>query len=197
MISLPSMTRAVRRSGGRLARCLSDSTQDSASVGALEELLAPREHVVEGVLKVRRALGELATHLVHVFLVALLDLFPEKLLQRAVAQTLLALLGKVRDDVRHERACQSLRLRVRVVGEERIDGWSGRRRAGGASRGGWRRRSGRWRSRRLHGHRRWWRGRSRLGCLGRRSWGRCERRNRSGRARRSERTGWRPAEGGT
>src|SRR5512140_1762087 len=98
------MTRAVRRSGGRLARCRCRHPKDSLVASPLEELLSSGEHVVQCVLEVRGAFGELAADLLDVFLVALLDLLAEELLQRSVAHPFLPLLREVRDDVRDEGA---------------------------------------------------------------------------------------------
>jgi hypothetical protein len=79
---------------------------------------------------VRRTLGELAAHLLDVFLVALLDLLAEELLERSIAQPFLALLREVGDDVRDERTRETLGLRVGIVREDWIDRrprWSRRR----------------------------------------------------------------------
>ena len=51
--------------------------------------LARRRGFVQRVLKMRRRFGELPPDLIDVLLVALLDLFLEELLQRAVAQAFL------------------------------------------------------------------------------------------------------------
>src|SRR2546423_10861814 len=146
---LPGKTRAVRRRGGRLARCHGDGTKDSRAANRLEELLPPCEHVVERVLEVRRRFGELAPDLLDVFFVALLNLFAEELFQGAVADPLFALAGKVGDDVGYERSSQPLGLCVRIIRQERIDrraGWgrtapwgAGQPRGGGGGRWG-----GRW-----------------------------------------------------
>ena len=51
----------------------------------LEHFLATSEQIVQCILEVRRRLGEFATDLRDVFLVALLDLILEELFQRAIA----------------------------------------------------------------------------------------------------------------
>ena len=51
----------------------------------LEDFLAPSEKVVQSFLEMRSRLSKLAPDLSDVFLVALLDLLLEELLQRAVA----------------------------------------------------------------------------------------------------------------
>src|SRR5688500_5326753 len=98
----------------------------------LEELLPAGENFIERILKVRRRLGELLPHLIDVLLVALLDLLAKELLERPIAQPFLPLLRKVGDDVRYQRARQALRLDVRVVRQEGVDGarrrWRRRRR---------------------------------------------------------------------
>src|SRR5690348_1878571 len=115
--------------GGRTAPS-SRSLDASANQGPTsEDPFAAREHVVQRILKMRGALGELASHLVDVFLVALLDFLAKELAQRAVAQTFAVFVGEVRDDVGDQCARESLGLDVGVVGEEGIDrrtrAWSG------------------------------------------------------------------------
>ena len=111
--------------GSRGVAC--DCFQDSAATAPLEELLSPREHVVQGVLEVRRAFCELAADLLDVLLVALLDLIAEERLQCPIAKPLFPLLRKVRDDVGDEGARESLCLDVGIVGEKRVDRASRRR----------------------------------------------------------------------
>ena len=89
--------------------------------GRSKYLLATREQIVQGILKVRRGLRELASDLHDILLVALLNFILEELLQRAIAQTLLPLLRKVRDQIGHEGSRESPRFRVRIIREEWID----------------------------------------------------------------------------
>jgi hypothetical protein len=95
----------------------------------LKHFLSTREQIVQRILKVRGALGELLAHLSHVFLVALLNLFLEKLLQRTVSQAVLPLLRKVGHEIGDQRSGQTLRLCVGIVGEEGIDRGPRRRRS--------------------------------------------------------------------
>lgn len=88
----------------------------------LKHLLPASEQIVERILEVWCRLRELTPHLRNVFLVALLDFILEELFERSIAETVLPLLRKVRDQVGHQRARKTLRLRVRIVREERIDG---------------------------------------------------------------------------
>ena len=64
------------------------------------------EKIVEGFLEVRGVLRDLAADLIDVLLVALLDLFPKNLLERAVAEPFFSLLWEVRDHVGHERSIE-------------------------------------------------------------------------------------------
>src|SRR6185503_13441273 len=118
-------TRAARdRRTARLSDC--GRSQDSLTLREqlprerLERLLTAGENVVERLLKVRRRLRELASDLRDVLLVALLYFLLEELLQRSVADALVALLRKIGDEIGHESARQPLRFRVGVVGEKRI-----------------------------------------------------------------------------
>src|SRR6266542_1247679 len=88
--------------------------------GLLEDLVAAREDLVQGLGPERRAARELGTDLVDVILPALLDLVLEELRQRMVAQPLLALLRMVHDQVRHERPGEPPRLLLRVLHHERV-----------------------------------------------------------------------------
>ena len=65
----------------------------------LEDLLTPSEDFVQRIAKMVRRLGELLSNLVRVFLIALLDLFPENLLQRPVPHAFVPLRGEVGDEV--------------------------------------------------------------------------------------------------
>src|SRR5207249_2786788 len=115
-----------------------------------------------------------ASHLLDVFLPALVDLVLEELGERAVAESLLALLRMVHDEIRHERPREPARLLLRILHHERIHGteraghaprrrtgWRGRGSGGGGSggrrgsaRGRGRPGPGRWCSRRWR-RRRW------------------------------------------
>ena len=86
-----------------------------------EYFLATCEQIVQGILEVRRRLGELASDLRDVLLIALLNLILEELLQGAITQTFLSLLRKVRNQIGDERSREALCFRVRIVREERID----------------------------------------------------------------------------
>ena len=60
-----------------------------------EDFLAARENIVERILKVCRGFSELLSDLIHELLIALLDLFFEELLERAVTQSFFFLLWEV------------------------------------------------------------------------------------------------------
>ena len=70
----------------------------------------------------RRALSEVATDLIHIFLVAPLDLLAKQSLESSVLHPVLALVRKVRNDVRDERARKTLRFLIRIARQERIYG---------------------------------------------------------------------------
>lgn len=93
-----------------------------------EHFLSTRKDVIKGILKMRRRLSKFATHLEHVFFIALLNLIFEELLERAVPESFLALLGEIRDQVGYQGSCEALRLRMRIIGEKRVD-WRARWRA--------------------------------------------------------------------
>src|SRR3954462_1149243 len=87
--------------GGRLAiTCTRKIAQRCAllypALATREDLLAVREDVIQGILEVRRRLRKLLSDLPHKFLVALLDLFLEQLLQRPIAQSFFLLLREIR-----------------------------------------------------------------------------------------------------
>src|ERR1700738_2140154 len=79
----------------------------------LEDFLARAQHFVQCLLEVRRALGELLSHLRNILFKALLDLFSEKLLQGSVAKPLGVFGGMVGDDVRDKRAREPLGALIR------------------------------------------------------------------------------------
>jgi len=71
---------------------------------ALEHRLPAGEDLIERVLEVRRAVRELSSHLLDVFLIALFDLFGEQIAQRAGAQPFFAPLWEIGHEVGDERA---------------------------------------------------------------------------------------------
>src|SRR5690606_26174268 len=93
----------------------------SMSTSSSEESLAAGKNVVQRILEVRRTLGELLADLLHILLVALLDLLLEELAQSAVTHSGFTFVRMVRDHVRHESTCKPSSLDVRVACEERID----------------------------------------------------------------------------
>ncbi len=74
----------------------------------LEKLFSACENVVQRILKMRRGPGKVASNLVDILLVALLDLVAEQSLESPVAQSLGVASRVVGDNVRHERACKTL-----------------------------------------------------------------------------------------
>src|SRR5215216_1759138 len=88
---------------------------------ASEHFLASGENVVQRVLEVRRRLREFLPDLLDVFLVTLLDLLAEQLLQRSRSHPFVAFLRMIRNHVRNEGARESLRLLIWIVGEKRVD----------------------------------------------------------------------------
>lgn len=95
---------------------------DAAST-PLEDLAPAGQHVVQRFLEVRGRFSEVPAHLLHVLLVALLDLVAEHLLQGATLDSLFAFCGMISDHVGHQRARESARLLVRVIREKRVDGF--------------------------------------------------------------------------
>lgn len=93
----------------------------AATDGASEQLASAAQNIVQRFLKMRRALGDVASDLLHVLFVALLDVFPEQLTQRTVAQSFFALLRMVGHQIRHERASEATGALARVGVQERID----------------------------------------------------------------------------
>jgi len=61
--------------------------------------LTTSQKVVQSFLKVRRRLRELTADLKHIFLIALLNLVLEELLQCSVSQPILPLLWKIRHEI--------------------------------------------------------------------------------------------------
>jgi hypothetical protein len=90
----------------------------------LEYFLAGTQHFVQRFLKVGRALRELLPYLRNILLEALFDLLPKELLESSVAKSFGVLRRMVGDDVGHERASESLRPLVRILGEKRVEGTS-------------------------------------------------------------------------
>ena len=81
----------------------------------LKYFLSTGKEIVQRFLKMRRRLRKFTPNLQNILLVALLNLILEELLQCAVPQTVLPLLREIRDQIRHQRARESLRLCVRIV----------------------------------------------------------------------------------
>ena len=81
----------------------------------------------------RCGFGEFLADLIHIFLVTLLDLLAEELLEGAILQPLFALLRQIRDHIRYQGSRQTLRLLIRIVCEERVD-YTARRRVSGRNR---------------------------------------------------------------
>ena len=134
-----------------------------------EHFLPAGEDVIQRVLKVRRGFGELATDLLHVFLVALLNLLLEELLECAIPYSFLALLWKVGNEIGHERSCESLRFGVGIVRQKRVDGCTGWSTGAGLRTARNRGCRGDARVRRRRGGRGWWcQGRTRQSDLRRR-----------------------------
>jgi hypothetical protein len=86
----------------------------------LEDFLACRQHFVQRFLKVSGALRELLAYLRNILFEALFYLLSKELLERAVAETLRVLGGMVGDDVRDQRASESLCALVGILGEKRV-----------------------------------------------------------------------------
>jgi hypothetical protein len=69
-----------------------------------EEQLPAGEDLVQCILKVRRRIGKLLSHLIDVFLEALLDLLSEEIFERSIAEPFVPSLREVRDEIRDEGA---------------------------------------------------------------------------------------------
>lgn len=69
----------------------------------LEEPLPAGEDLVQCILKVRRRIGKLLSHLIDVFLEALLDLLAEEIFERSIAETFVPSLREICDEIRDER----------------------------------------------------------------------------------------------
>lgn len=91
------------------------------SAPLLEYFLATAQDFVERFLEVGGALRELLPHLRNILFEALLYLFPEQLLEGAVAQPLGVFRGMIGDDVGDESPRQAFRPLVRILCEEWID----------------------------------------------------------------------------
>jgi hypothetical protein len=88
---------------------------------ALEDFLTCAQHFVQRFLKVRRALGELLSHLRNILLKALLDLFSEQLLQRSVAKPLGVFGWVIGDNVRDESPREPLGALIGILREKWIE----------------------------------------------------------------------------
>ena len=69
----------------------------------LKELLTGCQDLVQRFLKVGRRFRKLASDLIHIFLIALLDLFAKQILERTIAKSFGATIGKVGDEIGNER----------------------------------------------------------------------------------------------
>ena len=78
-------------------------TANYPGAGRSKRFLATCKKVVQRILKMWGALGELLPDLSHVLLVALLNLFLEELLQRPVPEPFLPLLWEIGDEIRDQR----------------------------------------------------------------------------------------------
>src|SRR5207244_5518737 len=83
-------------------------------------LVSPGEDFVQRFGPERRALGDLAAHLLDVLLPALLDLVLEELWQCAVTQPLLPLLRMIHDEIRDESPGEPARLLLRILDHEGV-----------------------------------------------------------------------------
>lgn len=90
---------------------------------SFEDFLTVRQDVVQSIGEMRRRFRELASNLIDELLIALLDFFAEQIFQRSLPYPLLLLLWKIGDEVGDQGPREAAGLRVRVIGEERID-WS-------------------------------------------------------------------------
>jgi hypothetical protein len=91
----------------------------------LENFLAGREHFVQRFLEICGALGEGLPHLCNILFEALFYLLSEELFESPIAKAFGVLCGVIGDDVRNERAGESLGALIGVFGEERIERTSG------------------------------------------------------------------------
>jgi len=89
-------------------------------VRVLEDFFSAGQNFVERFLKIGRALGELLSDLRNILLKALFYLLAKELLESTIPQTLGVLCRVIGDDVRDQRASQSLRPLVRILGKEWI-----------------------------------------------------------------------------
>ena len=85
---------------------------------SLEDSLACCQHFVQRFLKVSGALGKWLAYLRNILLEALFYFLSKELLESAVPETFRVLGRMVGDDVRDERAGESLGPLVRILGEE-------------------------------------------------------------------------------
>ena len=86
----------------------------------LENFLAGREHFVQRFLEICGALGEGLPHLSNILFEALFYLLSEELFESSIAEAFGVLGGMIGDDVRDERAGESLGALIGVLGEKGI-----------------------------------------------------------------------------
>ena len=104
----------------------------------LENFLAGREHFVQRFLEICGALGEGLSHLCNILFEALFYLLSEELFESSIAEAFGVLGRVIGDDVRDERAGESLRALIGILREKGIERASGTgipsRRRGGRGR---------------------------------------------------------------
>jgi hypothetical protein len=91
----------------------------------LENFLAGREYFVQRFLEICGALGEGLPHLSNILFEALFYLLSEELFQSSIAEAFGVLGGVIGDDVRDERAGESLGALIGILGEKGIERASG------------------------------------------------------------------------
>ncbi len=87
----------------------------------LENFLAAREHFVQRFLEIRGALGEGLPHLSNILFEALFYLLSEELFESSIAESFGVLGRVIGDDVRNERAGESLGALIGILGEKGIE----------------------------------------------------------------------------
>src|SRR6478672_10083035 len=118
MSKIPPHFRESLRARRQRPTALSNSVCHSLS---LKDSLACAKHFVQRFLKMRGCARKVSAHLRNVFLVALLDLVSEKLLQRSLLQTFRMLRWIIRNHVGNESARKAFRSQAWIAREERID----------------------------------------------------------------------------
>ena len=97
------------------------SSPPSPSLRPLEDRLPVPQDLIQRLLEVRRRLGEILPHLLHVLLPALADLFLELLLDGPRLEGIAPLGGVIDHHVRDQRPREAACLLGRILGEEGID----------------------------------------------------------------------------